>query len=224
MATHDLQEPLRAVTSCVQLLKNRYEGNLDDRADEFITHAVGGAKRMQTLINDLLAYSRISIHARSFVPTDCEKVLDEALGNLAAAIERIGATVTRDPLPCVQGDAGQLEQLFQNLIANALKFRAERPCSIHIGAAPAACEHQFSVADNGIGMEPQFFDRVFEVFQRLHTRGDYQGTGIGLAICKKVAERHGGRIWVESVPGQGTTFFFTIGEMKIPASIAEEPA
>jgi PAS domain S-box-containing protein len=214
VATHDLQEPLRAVASCVQLLQKRYEGQLDTRADEFITHAVDGTKRMQTLINDLLAYSRISTHAQVFASTDCEVVLHEALANLMVAISESGAVVTRDAMPTVSGDATQLTQLFQNLIGNALKFRGERPPRIHIGAARKDGEWRFSVADNGIGMEPQYFERVFLVFQRLHTRKEYQGTGIGLAICKKVVERHGGRIWAESELGQGATFCFTIPERK----------
>ena len=214
VATHDLQEPLRAVASCVQLLQKRYEGQLDARADEFIAHAVDGTKRMQTLINDLLGYSRISTHARLFASTDCETVVQEAQANLMVAIEESGAVVTSDALPAVSGDATQLTQLFQNLIGNALKFRGERPSKIHIGAILKNGVWWFSVADNGIGMEPQYFERVFLVFQRLHTRKEYQGTGIGLAICKKVVERHGGRIWVESEPGQGATFCFTIPERK----------
>ncbi len=214
VATHDLQEPLRAVASCVQLLQKRYEGGLDGQAHEFIAHAVDGTKRMQTLINDLLAYSRISTHAQVFASTNCEMVLQEALANLMVAIAESGAAVTRDPLPTVSGDATQLTQLFQNLVGNALKFRGGRPPQIHIGAVRNDHEWRFSVADNGIGMEPQYFERVFLVFQRLHTRKDYQGTGIGLAICKKVVERHGGRIWAESEPGQGATFCFTIPETK----------
>ena len=214
VATHDLQEPLRAVASCVQLLQKRYEGRLDERADEFIKHAVDGTKRMQTLINDLLAYSRISTHAKTFASTDCEVVLKEALANLMLAINESGAVVTRDAMPTVSGDATQLTQLLQNLVGNALKFRGQRPPKIHISAARKAGEWQFSVADNGIGMEPQYFERVFLVFQRLHTRREYQGTGIGLAICKKVVERHGGRIWAESEPGEGATFCFTIPERR----------
>ena len=214
VATHDLQEPLRAVASCVQLLQKRYEGQLDERAQEFITHAVDGTKRMQTLINDLLAYSRISTDAQVFASTNCEMVLKEALANLVVAISESGAVVTQDALPTVSGDATQLTQLFQNLIGNALKFREERPPQIHIGAVRDNGDWRFSVADNGIGMEPQYFERVFLVFQRLHTRKEYQGTGIGLAICKKVVERHGGRIWAESEPGQGATFCFTIPEKK----------
>jgi PAS domain S-box-containing protein len=214
VATHDLQEPLRAVASCVQLLQKRYGGQLDARADEFITHAVDGTKRMQTLINDLLAYSRISTHAQVFASTNCEMVLHEVLANLMVAIAESGAQVTHDALPTVNGDATQLTQLFQNLIGNALKFRGDRPSKIHIGAVRKHGEWRFSVADNGIGMEPQYFERVFLVFQRLHTRKEYQGTGIGLAICKKVVERHGGRIWAESEPGLGATFCFTIPERK----------
>jgi len=214
IATHDLQEPLRAVASCVQLLQKRYEGRLDERAQEFITHAVDGTKRMETLINDLLAYSRISTHAESFASTDCEVVLQEALDNLMVSIEESGAEVTQDAMPTVIGDATQLTQLFQNLIGNALKFRGVRPPRIHIGATRRAGMWKFCVADNGIGMEPQYFERVFLVFQRLHTRKEYQGTGIGLAICKKVVERHGGRIWAESIYGEGATFCFTIPERK----------
>jgi PAS domain S-box-containing protein len=215
VATHDLQEPLRAVASCVQLLQRRYDGQLDEKAQEFIAHAVDGTKRMQTLINDLLAYSRISTDAKVFTSTSCELVLREALANLMVAIEESGAVVTRDALPMVSGDATQLTQLFQNLVGNALKFRGERPPQIHIGVARRKGDWRFSVADNGIGMEPQYFERVFMVFQRLHTRKEYQGTGIGLAICKKVVERHGGRIWAESEPGQGATFCFTIPETKL---------
>ena len=214
VATHDLQEPLRAVASCVQLLQKRYEGQLDEKAQEFITHAVDGTKRMQTLINDLLAYSRISTDAQVFASTNCELALQEALANLTVAIAESGAVVTQDALPIVSGDATQLTQLFQNLIGNALKFREERPPQIHIGVVRNNGDWRFSVADNGIGMEPQYFERVFLVFQRLHTRKEYQGTGIGLAICKKVVERHGGRIWAESEPGQGATFCFTIPEKK----------
>ena len=214
VATHDLQEPLRAVASCVQLLQKRYEGQLDEKAQEFITHAVDGTKRMQTLINDLLAYSRISTDAQVFASTNCEMALQEALANLMVAISESGAVVTQDALPMVSGDATQLTQLFQNLVGNALKFRGERPPEIHIRAVRNNGDWRFSVADNGIGMEPQYFERVFLVFQRLHTRKEYQGTGIGLAICKKVVERHGGRIWAESEPGQGATFCFTIPERK----------
>ncbi|HTZ19903.1 MAG TPA: ATP-binding protein [Opitutaceae bacterium] len=217
VASHDLQEPLRAVASCVQLLKKRYEGKLDARADEFIRHAVEGTKRMQALITDLLAYSRVGTHQQPFEPVDCNAVVDESLANLTVAIQESGATVTRDPLPTVMADPTHLTQVFQNLIGNALKFRAEnRPPRIHLTAKNAAGEWTLGVSDNGIGIEPQYFERIFRVFQRLHTRTSYPGTGIGLAICKKIVERHGGRIWIESQFGQGSTFYFTLPERKPP--------
>ena len=210
VASHDLQEPLRAVASCVQLLKKRYEGKLDTRAEEFITHAVEGTKRMQSLITDLLAYSRVGTHAHPFERVECEAVLEEALANLTMAIEESGAVVAHDPLPVVQADGAQLVQLFQNLIGNALKFRADRPPEVRVAARPEGDGWLFSVADNGIGIEPQYFERVFRVFQRLHTRTRYPGTGIGLAICKKIVERHGSSIQVESEPGHGSTFRFAL--------------
>ena len=213
VATHDLQEPLRAVTSCVQLLKQRYEGQLDARANEYIAHAVDGAQRMQMLIDDLLTYSQINAD-QILVPVDCTALLDNVLSNLTVAIAESNAVITREPLPTVNGNPSQLTQLFQNLISNALKFRGEYLPEICIGAAFKADEWVFSVADNGIGMESQYCERIFRVFQRLHTRAEYPGTGIGLAICKKVAERHGGRIWVESQPNRGSTFYFTIAENK----------
>lgn len=211
VATHDLQEPLRAVTSCVQLLGKHYEGRLDARADEYIAHAVTGTQRMHALINDLLTYSQINA-SQSLVPVDCTALLDNVLASLMLAIAESGAVITHEPLPTVNGIPSQLMQLFQNLIGNALKFRGNRPPAIRIGAVLTAGEWLFSVADNGIGMEPQYCERIFRVFQRLHTRTEYPGTGIGLAICKKVVEHHGGRIWVESQLKQGSTFFFTIAE------------
>ena len=206
-----MQEPLRAVASCVQLLQKRYEGQLDERAGEFIAHAVNGTKRMQALITDLLAYSRIGTHAHAFESTDCTEVLAEALANLAFAVNESGAVVIRERLPTVTADGSQLAQVFQNLIGNALKFRAEgRPPEIRVTTRQDPTEWVFAVADNGIGIEPQYFERIFRMFQRLHTRTRYPGTGIGLAICKKIIERHGGRIWLESQPDRGTTFFFTL--------------
>jgi light-regulated signal transduction histidine kinase (bacteriophytochrome) len=203
----------------VQLLKKRYEGQLDARADEFIAHAVDGTKRMQALIMDLLSYSRVGTHTHPFTPTDCAEIMQDTLANLRVSIEESGAVVTCDPLPSVMADDSQLAQVFQNLVGNALKFRAEnRKPEVRVSARQEAGEWIFGVADNGIGIEPQYFERVFRVFQRLHTRARYPGTGIGLAIVKKVVERHGGRVWIESQLERGTTFFFTLPERPFPSS------
>jgi PAS domain S-box-containing protein len=210
VASHDLQEPLRAIAGCVELLQKRYHGRIDAKADEFIRHAVDGATRMQTLINDLLSYSRIGSREEPFLRTDLTAVIQSVLANLNVAVRESGAAITHDPLPAVLADPTQMTQLFQNLIANAIKFRGERNPRIHVGVSHAGTEWLFSVRDNGIGIEPQYFDRIFRVFQRLHSRGEYPGTGIGLAVCKKVVERHGGRIWAESTPGVGSTFHFTL--------------
>jgi light-regulated signal transduction histidine kinase (bacteriophytochrome) len=210
VASHDLQEPLRGIAGFAQLIQHRYQGQLDSRADEYITHIVDGTQRMQTLINDLLAYSRIGRRGEPIQVIEAEAALQASLENLNLAIQEYGASITSEGLPTVQADPTQLIQLFQNLIGNALKFRAERTPHIHIGATAAGDFWQFSVHDNGIGIEPQYFERIFQVFQRLHTRREYKGTGIGLAICKKIVERNGGRIWVESEVGQGTTFYFTL--------------
>jgi signal transduction histidine kinase len=209
VASHDLQEPLRMVSSYTQLLARRYKGKLDPDADEFIAFAVDGATRMQQLIQDLLAYSRVSTGGRQFKPTSAETALGYALDNLRYVMKESGAVVTHDPLPTVIGDQKQLEQLFQNLLSNAIKFRGQEPPRIHVSARTDA-NWLFSIRDNGIGLDPQYGDRIFVIFQRLHNRQEYSGTGIGLAICKKIVERHGGRIWVESEPGKGATFYFTI--------------
>jgi len=198
------------VTSYVQLLAQRYQGQLDSEAQEFIGYAVEGAQRMKALIDDLLAYSRVNIRERLVVPTDSGAVLQQTLQNLHIQIAESGATVTADPLPTVSTDRMQLGLLWQNLLSNALKFRGQEPPRVHVSARRQGNEWVFSVRDNGIGMEPRHTERIFQMFQRLHTRQEYPGTGIGLAICKKIVERHGGRIWVESEPGQGTTFFFTL--------------
>ena len=210
VASHDLQEPLRMVVSYLQLLERRYKGKLDADADDFIAYAVDGAKRMKTLINDLLTYSRVSRRGKEFAPTSCEAVLIRVLTNLQLAIEQNGAKVTYDPLPTVIADEYQLEQLFENLIDNAIKFRSEAPPRVQVSAERNGNEWVFAVRDNGIGIEPKHAERIFDVFQRLHTRFEYVGTGIGLAICKKVVKRHGGRIWVKSRPKRGATFYFTI--------------
>jgi len=210
VASHDLQEPLRMVASYTQLLARRYQGKLDEDADEFIGFAVDGATRMQALINDLLAYSRVGTRGRPFEATKTADIVDRVTADLDVAIKEAGATITRGPLPIVMGDAVQLGQLFQNLISNAIKFREERPPVVRINAEREGSAWRFSVQDNGIGIEPEYAERIFVIFQRLHSRAEYPGTGIGLAICKKIVERHGGHIWVESPPGEGTTFHFTI--------------
>jgi light-regulated signal transduction histidine kinase (bacteriophytochrome) len=210
VASHDLQEPLRMVTSYLQLLERRYQGQLDADADEFIHFAVDGAQRMYELIRGLLAYSRVGTHGGPFVPVDCEEIVGQVLDNLQIVIGENQATVTYDPLPTVRADPTQMAQLFQNLIGNALKFRGQRPPEIHVGAEWQGDEWLFRVCDNGIGIEIQYAERIFVIFQRLHTREEYPGTGIGLALCKRIVERHGGRIWVESEPGQGSCFFFTL--------------
>jgi light-regulated signal transduction histidine kinase (bacteriophytochrome) len=210
VASHDLQEPLRMVGNYVQLLGKRYKGKLDSDADEFIGFALDGAVRMQRLIEDLLAYSRVSSRGGELTPTDAGAVLDRALGNLRLAIEEAKAVVTHDPLPVIPADNSQLEHVFLNLIGNALKFRGAQRPEVHVTAVQRDGDWLFSVRDNGIGIEAQYFDRIFVIFQRLHGREQYPGTGIGLAITKRIIERHGGRIWVESQAEQGATFFFTI--------------
>jgi PAS domain S-box-containing protein len=210
VASHDLQEPLRMVTSYVQLLSRRYEGKLDGNADEFIAYAVDGATRMQRLINDLLTYSRVGTKGKEFEPTDCERVFEHSLKNLQVAIEEQEAVITHDPLPTVMADHVQLGQLFQNLIGNAIKFRGKEAPHIHLSARSNGNGWLFSVRDNGIGIALEYAERIFIIFQRLHNREEYPGTGIGLAVCKKIVERHGGHIWVESDPGKGATFYFTI--------------
>jgi PAS domain S-box-containing protein len=210
VASHDLQEPMRMVGSFVQLLSRRYTGRLDPDADEFIHFAVDGATRMQAMINDLLAYSRVGTRGKPFAPTDSGAALERALANLKVAIAEQRAAVTHDVLPVVIADETQLTMLFQNLVANAVKFQPGGKPLVHVSAAPSNEGVIFSVRDNGIGIEARHKDRIFQVFERLHREAEFKGTGIGLAICKRIVERHGGRIWVESSPGHGSTFFFTI--------------
>ena len=219
VASHDLQEPLRMVSSYTQLLAKRYKGKLDSDADEFIAYAVDGATRMQRLIHDLLAYSRVSTKGRDFEAVSMEAVLTYALDNLKKTVEESGAVVTHTTLPTVMGDERQLVQLFQNLLSNAVKFRGEQPPRVHVSAKAVEGAWLVSVRDNGIGLEPQFAERIFVIFQRLHNREEYSGTGIGLAICKKIVERHGGRIWVESDLGKGATFCFTIPNLPMLPNI-----
>jgi signal transduction histidine kinase len=210
VASHDLQEPLRMVSGYTQLLSQRYKDKLGADAAEFIAFAVDGAKRMHGLINDLLAYSRFGSRDTEFTPTDCDVALQKALSNLQSAVAEAQAAVTHAPLPVLTADRQQLTQLFQNLIGNAIKYRGSRPPVIHVDCERKPDAWLFSVKDNGIGIDPQFAERIFVIFQRLHTREQYPGTGIGLAICKKIVERHGGKIWVESVLEKGATFYFTI--------------
>ncbi len=217
VASHDLQEPLRMVSSYLQLLSKRYGDKLDDDAEEFIRYAVDGAHRMKLLINALLEYSRVGTRGNPLEPTDACSVLRGVLDNLRLAIEEGGVVVTADPLPMVMADAVQLAQLFQNIVGNAVKFRAEHEPQVHIGVERSGTEWVFTIADNGIGIDEQYADRIFDVFERLHTNDEYAGTGIGLAICKKIVQRHGGRIWVESSPGYGATFAFTLPYAHLPA-------
>jgi light-regulated signal transduction histidine kinase (bacteriophytochrome) len=211
IASHDLQEPLRMVASYTQLLADHYGGQLDKKAKEYIAYAVDGAIRMQRLVNDLLTYSRIATRGNPIETTDSHSILGEAIRNLATLIEESKTIVTNEELPLVRGDASQLVQLFQNLLANAIKFRGADFPRVHVSVRDDGSEWVFSVRDNGIGIDRQYADRIFVIFQRLHTRQEYPGTGIGLAVCKRIVERHGGKIWLESEPGQrGSTFFFTI--------------
>jgi PAS domain S-box-containing protein len=210
VASHDLQEPLRMVSSYTQLLLRRYGEKFDADAKEFMAYIVDGAGRMKQLIEDLLAYSRVGTKGKDFKPVEVAGALRRATINLRAAIEEAGASVSADPLPTVPADEMQLAQLFQNLIGNALKFRSAAVPRVHVSGSEKPLEWEFEVRDNGIGIEAQYFERIFLVFQRLHNKGEYPGTGIGLAICKKVVERHGGRIWVDSKPGAGSVFHFTL--------------
>jgi len=208
--SHDLQEPLRMVSSYTQLLAKRYSNKLDADADEFIAYAVDGAKRMQTLLYELLEYSRVGTRGKPFSLVGCKDIAEQAMANLKIAIEESGATVSYDTLPTVMADEGQLVRLFQNLIGNAIKFRREEPPRVRISAQRRHNMVTFSIEDNGIGISPQHSQSIFEIFRRLHTREEYPGTGMGLAICKRIVERHGGRISVQSRPGKGSTFHFTI--------------
>ncbi len=209
VASHDLQEPLRMISSFTQLLSMRYSNKLDTEAQEFIKFAVDGALRMQTLINDLLQYSRIGTRGKNLSFIDLNDILKQTLSNLRITINERAALVTIDELPIVFADGGQMIQLFQNLIGNALKFCNTSP-RIHISAKEEADYYLLMVKDNGIGIEPQYYERIFQIFQRLHPKDEYGGTGIGLAICRRIIERHGGKIWVESEHGEGTIFKFTL--------------
>jgi light-regulated signal transduction histidine kinase (bacteriophytochrome) len=215
IASHDLREPLRMVTSFTQLLAKRYSGQLDAEADKIIHFAVDGATRMEVLIEGLLAYCRLGSQTETFKEIDCEAILDRALSNLQLTIEETKTQIIRNPLPTVIGDAAQLIQLFQNLIANGIKYRGEASPIIKIGAKAQEQEWLFWVKDNGIGIDPKYSDRIFQIFQRLHTKQEYPGTGIGLAICQKIVEHHDGKIWLESKVQQGATFYFTLRNVSV---------
>ena len=210
VASHDLKKPLQSIEGFAKLLARRYKGKLDAKADEFIEYIGSGVKRMQELIKDLLEYSQIGAKEKKFKPTDCSGVVQKVLGNLQAAIEESNAVVTYDELPTVMVDTPQMISLFQNLIDNAIKFHSEEAPRIHISTERKGDEWVFSIRDNGIGIDPKDSERIFGMFQRLHGSTDYPGTGIGLAICKKIIERHGGRIWLESETGKGSIFYFTM--------------
>jgi light-regulated signal transduction histidine kinase (bacteriophytochrome) len=216
VASHDLQEPLRMVSSYVQLLAERYQDQLDEKAQKFIAYAVDGSVRMQQLIQDLLNFSRVNTRGGEFAPVDCNQLVRLVIVNLQTAIEEKHAVVTVDPLPTVNGDKTQIIQVLQNLLANAMKFcpAGETPV-IHVSAIELDQFWQLSVQDNGIGIDEQYRDKIFVIFQRLHTREEYPGTGIGLAICKRIIERHGGEIWFKSAPGEGTTFYMTFPKSQV---------
>ena len=215
IASHDLQEPLRMISSYTQLLRRRYAGKLDADADEFIGYAVDGTKRMQVLINDLLNFSRVASAAKPLEPVDLEAALSDTLKDLEIRIEDCGARVTHDRLPTVRADPVQMRQLLLNLIGNGMKFQApQRKPDVRVSATREGRDWRFGVRDNGIGIDAQYIKNLFQIFKRLHSSDEYPGTGIGLAVCKKIVERHGGRIWVESALGKGSTFLFTLPAME----------
>ncbi|MGE5497267.1 MAG: sensor histidine kinase, partial [Syntrophothermus sp.] len=214
VASHDLQEPLRMISSYLAMLEKKYDTELDEKARQFIGFAVDGSKRMSNLIKDLLSYSRITTQANELTSVDLNNTFSDVTLDLQILIKEKGAKISSAKLPVIKGDPIQMHQLLQNIIGNAIKFQGKRPPEVIISANEIEKGWLFSVKDNGIGIDPQFYDRIFQLFQRLHEQGKYPGTGIGLAVCKKIVERHGGRIWVESEVGQGTTFYFTISEFK----------
>ena len=212
IASHDMQEPLRMITSFLQLFKKKYEDQIDETAEQYIHFAVDGAERMKKLIMDLLQYSRVGSNKEDFETIDTNNLLKEVVNVFLTHIDETKATITVEELPGIKANKTQLFQLFQNLIGNALKYHGEEPPVIHISGKEEENHFAFSVQDNGIGIKPIFFEKVFVLFQRLHHKNEYSGTGIGLAICKKIIEKHNGRIWVESEPGKGSCFYFTISK------------
>jgi PAS domain S-box-containing protein len=215
-ASHDMREPLRTITGFLKLLERRYKGKLDEKADEYISFTIDSVTRMDMVLKDLLEFSRLGAKAHHMKPLNCSVALEQALYNLRSTIEESGAEITYDLLPTVMANESQIASLFQNLLSNSIKFRGKGKLRIHVSAEQKDNQWVFSVQDNGIGIDPKFFDRIFVIFRRLHTRQEYEGTGIGLAICKKIVELHGGRIWVESESGEGATFYFTLPVLDIP--------
>ena len=213
VASHDLQEPLRMVSSFTQLLERKYKDSLDAEGLEYINFAVDGAQRMQLLINDLLAYSRVHTKGEKFEDVQLDKVFDDVLFNMEIPIEENNAIITTESLPVISADYSQMVQVFQNLISNAIKYRSQETPQIHVSSQKQDYHWQFSVKDNGIGINPDYYEQVFQIFRRLHTRDEYEGTGIGLAITKRIIERHDGNIWLESKPGEGSIFYFTIPDL-----------
>ncbi len=210
VSSHDLQEPIRMVTSFTQLLEKRYKGQLDNEADEYMEFIVEGAHRMKYLIDDLLTFSRVTSQAKEYEKVNLETVLNNVLSNLTVSIKESNTHITHDPLPTVMADRSQMMQVFQNLIANAIKFHGKKPPKIHITTQKGEKEWKFAVTDNGMGIDPEYQKQIFEIFKRLHTRAEYPGSGIGLSVSQKIIKRHNGRIWVDSEPGKGSTFYFTI--------------
>jgi signal transduction histidine kinase len=219
VASHDLQEPIRMVRNYVQLLAKRYQGQLDEKAQKYISYVLEGSERMQLLIHDLLRLSRVSSQGEILQATDANQVLSSVLKSLQLLIEEIKAKIEHDPLPVVSADSTQLGQVFQNLISNAIKFHGDKAPEIKVGVRELAHAYEFFVSDNGIGINKAYFDQIFVIFQRLHTRDKYEGSGIGLALCKKIIDRHGGRIWVESNEGEGSKFFFTLKKSQGQAAV-----
>jgi light-regulated signal transduction histidine kinase (bacteriophytochrome) len=219
VASHDLQEPFRNVANCMEILRRRYEDKLGPDAAKLIHYAIDSSIRLKQLIDGLSMYSRVSVRGGTFEPIDCNKVLDQAITDLQSLIRESDATITRDRLPTVFGDRAQIVQVFVNLLANAVTFNKRQP-QVHVSASRENDELVFSVRDNGIGIESQYFDRIFTIFQRLHRSSDYAGTGVGLAITRKIVELHGGRVWVKSTLGEGSTFFFSIPDRAVQLSVS----
>ena len=215
-ASHDMREPLRTVSGFLKLLEKRYKGKLDEKAEEYISFTIDSVARMDMVLKDPLEFSRLGAKAHHMKPLNCSVVFEQAIHNLRSAIEESGAEITYDLLPTVMANESQITSLFQNLLSNSMKFRGKEKLRIHVSAEQKDNQWVFSVQDNGIGIDPKFFDRIFVIFQKLYTKQEYEGTGVGLTLCRKIVELHGGRIWVESEPGKGATFYFALPLLDIP--------